>query len=784
MMSKPTYEELEQRVKELEKEAQGRGARKNDLHLKLMSESTFEGIGIHHDGVLIDANSQYFDMFGYERAELIGKQVIPLTVAPESTETLKTQMSTKSTCRYVAVGLRKDGSKFPIEIHARYIQYKNQTVRVGVIRDITERKKAELERETTLTQLRTTLDSTVDGILVVGRDREYTIFNKRFVKMWRIPDAIIQSNESERVLAFVLEQLKYPDDFLSKVEELYGDPETKSFDTLEFKDGRLFERYSRPQILEGQNIGRVWSFRDVTDRYRMEAAQRESEEKYRTILEDMEEGYYEVDLSGKFTFLNDAMCRIRGQSRDELIGVDNRNYMNPETAKAVYKYFNKVYTTGNPAKNIEWETLRADGSKRYVESSVDLMKNSEGQPIGFRGVVRDVTARKSMEEELKQAQKMESIGTLAGGIAHEFNNILGIVIGNTELALMDVPDWNPAKECLKEIRKASLRAKDVVRQIMSFARKTPFERKPLQISTIIKESLKLMRATIPTIIEIRQTISCESEMILAVPTEISQVFMNLCTNSAHAMGEEAGVLEVDLKAITLDDDSAAQYEDLKSGDYVKLTVRDTGHGIKPEILDRIFDPYFTTKDVDEGLGMGMAVVYGIVKKHDGAIKVSSEIGKGTVVEVLFPLIKETVEPEFKEESADILGGTERILFVDDEESLVKAVEQMLGRIGYEVVTKMNPMEALDLFKAEPGRFDLVITDMAMPHLTGDKLAHELIRIRKDIPVILCTGHSARIDEDRDKELSLAAYAMKPLVMRGFAITVRKVLDAAKESAQI
>jgi len=336
---------------------------------------------------------------------------------------------------------------------------------------------------------------------------------------------------------------------------------------------------------------------------------------------------------------------------------------------------------------------------------------------------------------------------------------------------------------LKEIRAASMRAKDVVRHILSFARKTPAQRKPIQISTIIRDSLKMMRASIPTTIEIRQNISCESEMILADPTEINQILMDLCTNSVHALSEETGVLDVSLESISLDKDSAIEYENLNTGNFVKLTVKDTGQGIDPKIMNRIFDPYFTyftTKDIGKGTGMGLAIAYGIVKKYDGAIKASSELGKGTVFEVLFPLIDEAAEPEVEEEPGVLPRGTERILFVDDEESLAKMAKQMLERLGYQVVTKTNPRETLDLFRAEPDKFDLVITDMAMPQMAGDRLARELMKIRRNIPVILCTGHSARIDEDRAKELGLAAYVMKPLVMRDFANTVRRVLDAANE----
>jgi PAS domain S-box-containing protein len=508
----------------------------------------------------------------------------------------------------------------------------------------------------------------------------------------------------------------------------------------------------------------------------------EARDKYSDLYDFAPVGYFAISDKGVILEANLTGATMLGVERALMIGKPFSKFINRDDQDIYYHHQRELIETKSK-QTCELGIVKKDGSQFHAQMECIPVFDENGKLDQIRAAMTDITVRKRAEGEkarlevqLRQAQKMESIGTIAGGIAHEFNNILGVIIGNNELALMDMPDWNPAKNCLKEIQKASLRAKDVVRNILSFARKTPAERTPIQISTVIKESLKLLRASIPTMIEIRQNISCEREMILADPTEVNQVLMNLCTNAVHATGVEAGALEVGLEPIALDKDSAAKYDGLNPGDFVKLTVRDTGHGIDPEIIGRIFDPYFTTKSLAERTGMGLAIVYGIVKKHDGAIRVESEAGKGTIFEVLFPLHEGVVEQEVKEKPEVLPKGTERILFVDDEPSLVEMAERMLRRLGYDVETKTSSVEALDLFKEEPDRFDLVITDIGMPHMAGDMLAQKLIKIRPDVPVIICTGYSDRMDEDNAKERGIKAFVMKPLLMRDLAKTVREVLD--------
>ena len=371
---------------------------------------------------------------------------------------------------------------------------------------------------------------------------------------------------------------------------------------------------------------------------------------------------------------------------------------------------------------------------------------------------------------------MESIGTLTGGIAHDFNNLLYMISGNTELALEDTPDWNPVHQNLQEIRSASLKAAGIVKQLLHFSRKTDQKLEPVGAVTVIKDSIKFLRSTIPSNIKFKTQLPDNEIPILADPIQINQVMMNLCINASHAMEETGGTLEINIQTASLDNETINSYPDLALADnYLKITVIDTGTGIPPEIIKRIFDPYFTTKEFGKGSGMGLTVVHGIIKNHDGAITVDSQVGEGTAFTILFPVIDEVSEITTSKTIA-IPHGTENILFVDDEKAITNMMQQILEKLGYHVRTSLNPEEALDLFQSKPDSFDIVITDMTMPQMTGAKFAEKLKEIRSDIPIILCTGHSSLIDEEKANKLGISGYVMKPVSMSKIAEAIRKALD--------
>jgi PAS domain S-box-containing protein len=405
-------------------------------------------------------------------------------------------------------------------------------------------------------------------------------------------------------------------------------------------------------------------------------------------------------------------------------------------------------------------------------------------PISLEGksaiqvIARDITTQKFLEKSLRQSQKMEAIGTLAGGIAHDFNNILFSIIGYSELSFDELEENSPVRNNLHEILEASKRATDLVRQILTFSRQTEDELMPVQIDLIVKETLMLLRASLPTTIDIRKNIKTDA-MALSDPTQLHQILMNLCVNASYAMREKGGMLTIDLESVEMDTDLSGKYPDLKAGPYINMSVCDTGHGISPEVINRIFDPFFTTKTREHGTGLGLSVIHGIVKNFGGAIYAFSEPGIGSIFKVFIPAIERRINPEQRKKTP-IPKGTEHILFIDDEPVLAKMGKQLLESLGYQVEMITKSSDALELFRKKPDRFDLVLTDMTMPNMTGEKLAMELMNIRPDIPVILSSGFNYNIDEKKAMASGIRAFISKPVLKQEMAETIRNVLDGKQK----
>jgi PAS domain S-box-containing protein len=518
---------------------------------------------------------------------------------------------------------------------------------------------------------------------------------------------------------------------------------------------------------------------EVTERKRSEKTLKETNKFLRNILDSSSSiSIMSTDLDQNILFWNKGAENIFGYKSEEIVGIKKSDILYPgEEEKALVEDIRLLIRQNKKAITCEIREVAKDGRKLWINLNLTPRFDEKGNVIGILGIGEDITERKRLEDQLGQDEKMKAIGTLAGGIAHDFNNILAAIIGYTEIAALQIPEESKAKESLKEVLNAGRRARDLVKQILAFSRKGEQERIPMQIGPVVKEALRLLRSSLPTTIEIRQNIESETGIVEADPTQIHQILMNLCANASQAMGEEGGILEVAIENVELGGlDSESGHFDIPPGNYLRLTVSDTGQGMPPKVLERIFEPYYTTKERGEGTGLGLSVVHGIVKNYGGTVTAYSEPGKGSTFHVYFPVIEQKREVLETDESGPIPTGNESILFIDDEPPLVDLGKQMLGRLGYKVSTRTSSLEALELFKVKPDQFDLVITDMTMPNMTGEKLARNLMKIRSDILVIICTGYSEFISEEKANKIGIRAFIMKPLVMRDLANTVRKVLD--------
>ena len=515
-----------------------------------------------------------------------------------------------------------------------------------------------------------------------------------------------------------------------------------------------------------------------------EEALRESDARYKDLASFLPLSLFETDDQGNVTYANHFAFESIGYTQEDIDkGFNMLQVIHPKDHDRAIKMSMQVMQ-GEHTGGSEYLVQRKDGSTfpAFINTRASI---KDDKPVGLKGYIFNLTEQKmaeealrESEEKLRQAQKMESIGTLAGGIAHDFNNVLYAIIGYTELTMDDVPEGNPAQKNLKEVFKGAMRAKDMVQQILAFSRKADTQKKPIKVQSVVKEAIKLLRTSIPSTIEIRHNIDKDCSPVMADSTQIHQVVMNLATNAYQAMREKGGVLELTLMGAEISSDDSDP--DLGPGTYLKLTVSDTGHGMDNVVIEKIFDPYFSTKGPGEGTGMGLAVVHGIVKDHGGNIEVYSKLGEGSTFSVYLPLVEtRPFEPETVS-VVPVLTGTERILFVDDEEALVFMTQQTLERLGYQVTSRTSSVEALEAFRAKPDAFDLVITDMTMPNITGVELTSRLKEIRADIPIIICTGFSEVIDKNRAKALGIREYVMKPIVKEEIARTIRKVLDEGKE----
>ena len=507
------------------------------------------------------------------------------------------------------------------------------------------------------------------------------------------------------------------------------------------------------------------------------------EKEYRllaSVIEQANEGIFLIDSKGVIQYVNPAVTTINGRSSHDMIGYNINTLVYQEPERQFYEAILKAsFQEEHLVDHFQYK--QENGIILELDVITWSVSDSVGNIISHVALIRDVSYEMQLESQLRRAQRMEAIGTLAGGIAHDFNNTLASIITCTEMALEEAPKGSTIKELLDIVLKSGLRGKNLVKQILTFSRQGEQERQEVRVDLVVSECLKLLRATLMPTIEIMLHIDKNLGLVFADPTQIQQIVMNLCTNAVHAMrGQAHGEMEIWLNNVEIDRISVINFGNLSPGPFLCLTVGDNGHGMDEKTIDRIFDPFFSTKGQSEGTGLGLSVIHGIVSNHGGAITVESTLGQGSQFKVYLPRLDKSTKVTADAPSVTVAPGTECILLVDDEENLVFGTKRMLKQLGYNVIARTNPLDALQLFRAAPEQFDLIITDQAMPHMNGTELARELTRIRPDIPVILCTGYdtisSGRTDDIGETAEFISELALKPLIRGEIATMIRRVLD--------
>ena len=649
----------------------------------------------------------------------------------------------------------------------------------SIIKRTREKEKAE-ER------YRLIAENVADVIWTMDMDFHYTFISPSIYQL--------RGYTFEEAMAQSIEEVLHPDsleaviNLFAKTLTLIESGDEEGLKAVEFeakqncKDGTVIWTSNNARLLlgpDGQPSSILGVTHDITQRKKAEKSLITSEKQFRNLFNSITDLIYTQDMEGRFITANPAMYELFGYDPDEFLGHTAADFMGPSLRPGVTSRYLKVIKQQGYHEGRECYYTK-NGKKLYFDYKSSLVEQNHGESY-ITGIARDVTEKilsenqvKKLQEQVVQSQKMEAIGTLAGGIAHDFNNILFPIMGHTEMLIGDVEENSPIQKSLIKIYNGAIRAKDLVKQILTFSRHESNELKAMKIQPIIKEVLKLIRSTIPATIEIKSDIQPDCGTIKADPTQIHQIVMNLATNAYHAMEETGGELNISLKEVELSKSDLIN-SDMISGTFACLNISDTGKGMDKELTQKIFDPFFTTKELGKGTGMGLSVVHGIVSSMKGKIQVFSEPGKGTQFNVYMPIVKNMKKLQIPNAKEPIQGGTEHILLVDDEEDIIEMEKEMLELMGYQVTSRSSSVEALEAFHRNPDNFDIIITDMAMPNMSGDVLAAELIKIRPDIPILLCSGFSEIMSEEKAVSLGIKGFLVKPIVMKDLSQKIREVL---------
>ncbi len=668
-------------------------------------------------------------------------------------------------------------------VHVRGSQVwkaEDQLIRhIGIVADITDRKQVETELQGKTALLEAQVAASIDGILVVDEQGRKALQNQRMSDLFNIPPEMANDPNDEAQLRWVSALTKDPARFAERVAHLNSHREEIGRDEIELKSGSTFDRYSAPVVgREGKYYGRIWTFRDITERKRSMEALRASEQCFKAVFDQVAIGVAQAEVTtGRFVQVNQRFADILGRSREEVEHLTFAAITHPRDVSFDLEMMRRFIEGTIREYAREKRYVRPDGSAVWVSLTVSAMW-APGEPPGLCiAVAQDITERKRLDEHFLQAQKMEALGQFSGGVAHDFNNILTGINGYAELARMSLVDNPDVREYLDAVLKSTGRATDLVKQILTFSRQQPQERQAIPLRRVVEESIKLLRATLPSTITFDTSVAADAPTVLANANQVHQVLTNLGVNAWHAMQDRPGCLQIKLEKWVVDEAQAAVEPRLRPGGYARVSVSDSGCGMDAATLRRIFEPFFTTKPVGQGTGLGLSVVHGIMDAHDGAVTVHSHPGEGTGFHLYFPAHEGETHVGAKAEGPTPRGKGEAVLVVDDEEMVASMIQQVLDRLGYTAEFATDPTAALALVHAAPAHFELVLSDMTMPGMTGLMLATRLREIRPDLPVILMTGFGASLTPELLEKAGVREVLFKPMTAQVLASAVQAALAA-------
>jgi PAS domain S-box-containing protein len=685
----------------------------------------------------------------------------------------------------------KDGTVKWVEVHATPISWKGRPATLNFISDITERKRTDEKLRQSISLLTATLESTADGILVVDKDGKVSSVNNKFLSMWRIPGSLATLGDDDKLLTFVFGQLKDPEGFIEKVKFLYSRPEEQSFDVLEFEDGRIFERFSQPQKMGDEVVGRVWSFRDVTERTRMEERLRESQMRLSEIIEFLPDATLVIDKDGRVMAWNRAIEAMTGIKAENILGKGNYEYALPfygdrrpiiiDLALHPNPEMEKRYTSIQRMGDIlfgESFTPNLPPGNVHLSATASVLRDSRGEIIAAIECIRDNTERKKLEERLHRSEKMEALGTLAGGVAHDLNNVLGVIVGYSELLLMEIPEGNPWRRHISSILQSSQRAAAIIQDLLTLARRGVAVSEVVNLNKVITDYLETpefekLKAHHPSV-----TLKADLEKgllnIKGSQVNLGKTIMNLVSNASEAISGQGEVI-IRTKNCYIDKPIRG-YHDMQEGDYVVVTVSDNGRGISAADIKKIFEPFYTKKVMGRsGTGLGLAVVWGTVKDHDGYIDVQSEDGKGSTFTIYLPATREELTGDDQKTSPEeYMGKGETILVVDDLKEQREVATSMLTRLGYRVEAVSGGEEAIAYLKAS--KADLIVLDMIMdPGMDGLETYRRVLAINPKQKAIIVSGFSETDRVKKAMELGAGTYVRKPYILENLGMAIRNEL---------